>query len=564
MLDKITMIWHDLMVIKRNPKTGSQPPAEAPAKVEIDAGGIAELKAFLLEMVQRGDGAEAIDLVIDLIACLRDDNNAKAIRIAKLLRERFGRKGEKVDREQLDLFLQSVDADDKVAEDAGNELPELPAAPEPTPRERKRTGRNPLPAHLPRRDNVIAVPDEQRPCPNCGGERHAIGYECSELLELVPAHFFVRVDKREKLACRACEEGVSVADPADKPIDKGRPGPGLLTDVAVSKYADHQPLYRIAQRYGRLGVDIAPSTLMSWIAAVASMLEPLHKEITRRVLCAYMLGIDDTHIKVLDRSKDGNVKRGHLWPIVGYVDGRRDLVSYHYSPDWKGEHPQALLASRTGFVQADAYKGINKLFQGADSKVTRVGCFAHVRRKYKEALDSGDLRAAVALKLIGRLYEVERRAGDLGLDVAARQLLREEYARPALVDLKAWAAKLHPRVRPTSPLGKALGYTINQWLTLEVYVTDGAIPIDNNGVENEIRPIGVGRRNWLFAGSDAGGERAAVIYTMLGCCRLHRVDPAAWLCDVLEKLSGDWKASRLEELLPSHWQPAHVANDAAA
>lgn len=534
-------------------------------EVPGEGAGISELKAFLLDLIRDGRGEDAVEMVLDLVLRLRDDNNAKALRIAKLLRERFGRKGERVTREQLDLFLRSVEEADRAGLPDDVETPPLPEAPKKKKRRRKRTGRDPLPENLPRHIHVLEPPLSERTCSTCLTEKTCIGHETSEVLEFVPAQFEVHEYRRQKLACRKCEDGVVIAWSADKPIERGRPGPGLLAEVVVSKYVEHQPLYRTSKRFARLGVPIADSTLMNWVAATAFMLKPIHDELRRLVLGSHVLGVDDTHIKVLDRKAEGNVKRGHIWPYVGYEGGRRIRVAFHYTPDWKGSGPRGFLEKRVGYVQGDGYAGIDELFDRPDSTAIRVGCWAHGRRKVKEALDGGDLRAAVPLTFIQRLYEIERRATELALDPEGRRQFREEHAGPVLQKLKAWTAEIHAKLRPTSPLAKAVGYLVNQWSTLEVYVQDGAIPIDNNGVENLIRPVALGRKNWLFAGSDEGAERAAVLMSVVGSCQLAAVEPWAYLRDVIEKLSSGWPASRIEELLPERWRAPEpdVAPDSA-
>lgn len=523
------------------------------------ATGIAELRSFLLDMVRDGRGEDAIELVLRLIKEMRDDNNAKALRIAKLLRERYGRKGEKITAKQLDLFIASLKdaAGEEEVESSGKEPPDLlPPAPTPEPRRRKRTGRNPLPESLPRRVVEVEPTPAERCCERCGKAKACIGHETSELLEFVEAHFEVHEIRRQKLACSDCEIGVVVAPPVDKPIEQGRPGPGLLADVVTNKFVDHLPLYRISKRYARLGVDLADSTLGTWVAAVAEILRPLYAVIQRWVLGSHVLGMDDTHIKVLDRGHEGNIKRGHIWPYVGYdADGRRARVVYCYTPNWMGEGPRKFLAERQGYIQADGYKGINEIFRGLNVKVVRIGCWAHGRRKFKDALDAGDLTAAIPLKLIQRLYLIEERATELGMTAEQRRELRQEHAPPVLESLKAWLAATHPGLRPQSPLAKGTGYLIRQWGTLQVYLQDGAIPIDNNGVENLIRALAVGRKNWLFAGSDDAAERAAVIYSLLACCQLAKVEPSAWLRDTIEKLSSGWPQARIEELLPENYVP---------
>ena len=278
-----------------------------------------------------------------------------------------------------------------------------------------------------------------------------------------------------------------------------------------------------------------------------------------------MVGVDDTGLKVLDKDSPANVRKGHLWAYVGYMEGRPTRALFEYTPDRKGVRPRGFLAERRGYVQGDGYQGLNRMFAGPSPPICiKVGCMMHVRRYYKEALDAGDLRASVPLELIGKLYLVEALATEEKADVEQRQKLREEHSQDVMKRLGEWARKLYGQVEPSSHLGKALTYTINQWDSVNVYLTDGRVPIDNGEVERRIRPIALGRRNWLFAGSDEGAERAASIYSLLACCTLVNVEPQAWLTDVLSRLCQGWPNSRLAELLPENWAPPRPTLAAAA
>jgi len=299
-----------------------------------------------------------------------------------------------------------------------------------------------------------------------------------------------------------------------------------------------------------------PSTLGAWVAAVAVAFEPIYKELVRLTLIAHVLGVDDTGLRVLDKDHPNGVKRGHLWAYIGYdEDGRPVRAFFDYTETWEKEGPCSILKERIGYIQGDGYKGIDDLFKGPNPKAVRVGCMDHVRRKFKEALDGNDLRAAVPLKLIGSLYKVEELATARKDDTIVRQQLRDQYSRPLMAQLKTWLADTQPTAIPKSPLGKAITYAINQWLNLLVYLDDGAVPISNIIVEQRIRPLAVGRKNYLFTGSDEGAWRAAIIYTVLANCKLHGVEPFAYLRDMLDRLSRGWPNSRIAELLPQNWKP---------
>lgn len=543
--------------MKTKPQTASKP--DAKQAIDLDA-----LQVLVGGMLGDGDARGAVEILLNLLRQLHSTNNRQALQLAELMRKLYGSRSEKIDAAQLSLFLQAVGEADREAAQAADDapLPSPPVKPAPTPR--TRTGRNALPEHLPRRIEVLEPPAAERICPICGTDKLCIGHETSELLEYVPASFVVIEQRRPKYACKPCGNGVTIAPPGDKPIESGRPGPGLLAQLAVGKYQDHLPLNRQLEIFKRLGVTLAGSTLVSWIEAVAASFEPIYRELVRRTLLAQVLGVDDTVLKVLDDKKAQGIKRGHIWSYVGYEEGRPVRVVYDYTPDWSGKGPQTFLATRRGYIQGDGYKGIDALFKDPGAHVRRVGCWAHVRRGFVKALDAGDKRAAVAVKLIGSLYDVERLASEREDGPVGRQALRHEYARRVVNRLGTWVKETYPDVNPKSPLGKALTYAVNQWRTLTVYLDDGAVPIDNNEVERRIRPVAVGRKNYLFAGSDSGGERAAVIYSILASCKLAGVEPFAYVRDVLDRLSKGWPASRLPELLPEHWSPANPTSVEAA
>ena len=306
--------------------------------------------------------------------------------------------------------------------------------------------------------------------------------------------------------------------------------------------------------YRRLEVDLPVSTLAHWVAAGSAVLEPIARAIRRETLLSHVVQADDTGLRVLDPAKKGGSKRGHMWAYVG----DRDWVTYDYTPTWEAEGPCAFLAERVGWLQADAYAGYNRLFTRPGATAVEVGCFAHARRYFVEALES-DRRAAVAIDLIAQLYLVEREAGDRGLDPDQRQALRREKSTPILAVLGKWVERTTPAATPKSPLGKGLTYLVNQWQALQRFIADGRLELDNNACERALRTIAVGRKNWLFAGSDEGAERAAIIYTVFGTCRLHDIDPWAYLQDVLTKLANGWLQSRLDELLPPNWAAARRA-----
>ena len=534
-------------------------------QTETQQANLDEIRQLLLSMAEKGQVVEAVDLLVELVRAVRDRNTELELRLRTLLKDKFGRKSETLAKDQLDLFLGllGVPVPPEAPSDASEAEGADAAEPEDEPKKRARPhGRRPLPEHLPREEKVLPVPPEERPCPTCGLERECIGYERSEVLEFVPGHFVVEVLLREKLACRPCGEGVVVAAPANKVIERGLPGPGAMAEVLVNKYTDSLPLYRQHERFKRLGVDIARSTLGNWVAEGAWLLRPIALRLALRVLAAHVLQTDSTHLRVLDDSRKPAVKRGTLWCYVG--DGQ-DVV-FRYTPTGHQDAPLAFLALRRGWLQADGTNLYDKLFKdrpGHAATAVEVGCWMHGRRYFVRALEAGDLRAAVPLKKIQALYKIEDDANALGLDPDARLALRQEKSVPVLLELGTWIAATANREPPKSPLAKAMTYSVNQWQALMRYTEDGRLPIDNGAVERAIRTVAVGRKNYLFAGSDEGAERAAILYSILGSCALAGVDPWAYLRDVLDKLAGNWPHHRLDELLPAQWKTLYAKPVAA-
>lgn len=529
-----------------------------------------DLRHLLLDLVAKGQPEEAVELAVDLYSELRDQNTHLSHRLAKALRARFGRSSEKLNTDQLALLLESAPEPSLEEQDAqldrspARELDESepggsaaqdstsPEVPKKNEKKRKGGGRKPFPDHLPREIISLCVPDAERACRACGEPRVAIGKECSEVLEFVPAQLKVLVYEREKIACSACGDGgVSVAATPNKVFEKGIVGPSLLAQIIVSKHNDHLPLYRQREIFKRDGVDLPRATMGRWGAMAAELAEPVADLIRERVLGSFVVQTDDTHLRVLHRDHPNGIVRGAIWAYVG--DG--GLASFDYTPSRAEKGPLAYLADRRGYVQADAYTGYNKLFEGNPPPCIEVGCMAHTRRYFYDALAGGDPRAAWPLRQIAKLYEVEREGRDLLPEVRAK--LRQERAKPLLAALGDF---LHERLGsepPKSPFGTALVYATNQWVALGRYLEDGRLDIDNTRVERLMRMIAVGRKNYLFAGSDAAAQRACVHYTLICTARLSGIDPRAYLTDLYQKLADGWPQRRIDELLPAIWGQGH-------
>jgi len=497
---------------------------------------IEEIKTTLAALLEADRKDEALALFISLLSQLAGDHDKLQHQLRLLLKNRFGRKSERLDPAQLRLLLEELQA--QALTPAAE--PPVVAHVRRQPIERRR-GRTVIPESIPREVVRLEPGDAEKTC-GCGQAKACIGCETSQVLELIPARFKVIVYERAKYACKQCETGgVVIAPVPPKPIEGGLPGFGLMADLLVKKYAEHLPLHRIREIYKRHGPDLAVSTLADWVTSGAEALEPIAAEIRKRVLASHVVQADDTPLTVLDRSRPGGSKRGFMWAYLG--DGAS--VAYAYTPSRAGSGPCSFLGLREGWVQADAAGAFEPLF--ALGRATEAGCWSHARRYFVEALET-DTRAALALSWIGTLFEVERDAA--GTSPEDRLALRQARSQPALGELGRWVAETTRSTPPKSPLGKALTYTVNQWIPLNRFLEDGRLEIHNNACERALRRIAVGRNNWMFAGSDAGAERAAIIYTVLGTCRLRGVEPMAWLTDTLEKLASGWKQSRLAELLP--------------
>ena len=531
--------------------------------VRNDKDDLAAVQAHLHSLIAEGRSAEAVDLAVGLLASMRDDFTALQAKYFQALRARFGRKAERVSREQLELFLGQIGADvpDGARPDPKGEVPK-PARKPSLPRQR--AGRQPLPDHLPREPYVVPVSDAERRCDECGGDKTTIGYVESEVLEFRPATFVVRVPRREKVACPHCEAHVSIADD-DKLAPRRRPGAGLLADLIVGKWQDGLPIERQTDRYKRLGVELPAASLNDWAAWGIELLTPIARRLTQLVLLSSYIQADDTTLKVLDPERKPAVKRGHIWAFVG-MDVR--LTSFLYAPNWTADLPGELLADFEGDLQGDGYAGFDKMLEQAGddgfADDRRLGCGMHIRRRFEQAAQLGDARGAIALGLFQKIYAIEAACKDEGLTHDERHARRQRESIPLVDELYRWIEGLHPTLVPSSKIYDATRYALKQKDRWRRCFSDGKFEIDNGEVERQLRRVALGRKNFLFAGSDTGAVRAATAYTVLACCRMHGVDPFAYIVDVLTKLDDGWPAAKLDELLPQNWRRADASAPASA
>ncbi|MGH6803837.1 MAG: IS66 family transposase [Methyloceanibacter sp.] len=471
--------------------------------------------------------------------------------IQKLQRSQFGRRAERLDTDQLQFGFEDLESDLARAE------ARLPSAATKTSSTRSQVDRPGLPAHLPREDMRLDL--EHQTCPCCRGELHAIGETVSEMLDYVPARLRVIRIRRPRYGCRACGT-IHQAPAPERPIAKGLATPSLLAHVLVSKYCDHLPLYRQSQIFARHGVELNRSTLANWVGGAVWWLEPLQAKLAEHVFASQTLFADDTPIPVLDPGR-GRTKTGRLW-VYARDDrpwGGPDppAAVYLYSPDRRSERPAGHLQRFKGVVHVDGYAGFERLCAGGHIQL--AACWAHARRKFYEIQQAtGSPVAAEALRRIAELYAIE--ATVRGQPAERRQNVRRIKSLPLVKAMKTWIEAELGRVPPRGGLADAIRYALNRWGALCRFLDDGRIELDNNTVERAIRPIALGRKNHLFAGSDGGAARWAIVASLLATAKLNDVEPFAYLKDVLERLSNGHPMNRLDDLLPWNWaSPVAVA-----
>lgn len=513
--------------------------ASAPASTPLNA-------VLGVSVPSSAETVSEVDRLRAELARTQQNLHAAAIKIQALTLElahhkrlRFGQKSEALARGQADLFHETTQIDQAAIE---AELAQLTQTPRPRS-PRARAGRQPLPDHLPRIEHRHE-PDTCQ-CGQCGHDLIQIGEDISEQLDIEPARFFVHRHIRPQYACKTCDT-VTAAPISPAIIDGGLAAPGLLAWVLVSKYLDHLPLYRQVQIAARQEVPLALSTLAEWVGRTGFALTPLAERLRERQRARDVLHADETPVQQLAPGQ-GQTQRAYLWAYRSNdLEGDPPIVVFDYQTSRAGRHAASFLQGWQGHLMVDDYAGYKALFQ--EGTITELGCLAHARRKFFDlAQASGSPIAQRALRHIARLYRIEAHAADGG--IAERQALRARYAQPRLRLFQSWLINTRLTVPDGSGTAKAIDYTLKRWPALCRYAASGHLPIDNNPVENVIRPIALGKKNWLFTGSERAGQRAAVIQTLLGTAKLNGLDPAAWLKDTLEKLPT-WPNSRLDELLP--------------
>jgi transposase len=515
----------------------------APEPVPDD---IAALRAALAaerlarrEAEARASGAEAMVAHLKLL-------------IAKLKHERFGasaERGRKLLLDQMELQLEELEAaasEDELAAETGRGQ-DSAAPPRPA---RRKPVRGPLPAHLPRERVVVPAPAA---CPCCGGKLAKLGEDVTETLEVVPRRWKVIQTVRERFACRACETITQPPAPFH-PIARGRAGPELLATILEAKFGQHLPLNRQSETFAREGITLDVSTMADWVGACTATLAPLTALIQAHVMAAGRIHGDDTTVPVLAK---GKTVTGRLWTYVRddqpFGGPAPPAAVFFYSRDRRGEHPNRHLAGYAGILQADAYAGFDDLYHPGrkPGPLTEAGCWAHGRRKLFELAEVAKAPLAVeAVRRIDAIFDAERSIN--GLPAEQRLAVRQRHVAPLVADLETWMRAARARMSRHAEVAKAMDYMLKRWDTFVRFLHDGRICLSNNAAERALRGVALGRKSWLFCGSDRGGDRAAAMYSLIVTARLNDVDPRAWLADVLRRIAGH-PAPRLHELLPWNW-----------
>ena len=483
---------------------------------------------------------------------LQRQNEYLTQRMESLLRQIYGRKSEKVNPDQLQLFIDCArDADIPTLvhpDDDTSDFEEPPVNIKPKKRG-AHPGRAPLPQHLERED--IHLHPDNLDCPCCGHQMKPAGEEISEELGMVPARFFVRRRTRHKYACAACQDAVVRPPLPPAAIEKCQAGSDVLAAIVVSKYADHLPLNRQQAIYRREGVELSRVTMGHWVGQCAFLLQPIVEQMKADLLASGVVQSDDTGVKYLE--PPGPAKSGYLW---AYVSGDQDVV-YDFTTSRSRAGPTSFLAGFQGILQVDGYTAYNEIL-GIEG-IGHAACWAHVRRKFENALETDPLEAAMILQKIQKLYHVEQeiRMKEPQIGPAAIAVIRERDCMPVIQDLKTYLVECRRKVLPKSRLGGAIDYAFGQWEWLQTYIHDGRVEIDNNSCERAMRKVAVGRKNWLFAGSVQGGHNAAILYSVIETCARLGINPHLYLTDVLVRV-GTHPQSRVAELTPRGWAAARA------
>jgi len=521
--------------------------------IETLPNDVVQCHAVIVQLMTKQ--SELVAVRDELAATIRLQEREKAQllhRVECLVRQLYGRRSEKLDPAQLLLFAAEAMASIETVPAQAEDLEEK-AQPK-----KKGHGRKKPPRTLPHWPLEHPVPDAEKVCATCGGAKRRIGEKVTEQLDFAPASMFVIDHIQPVYACPHCQEGVVVAPKPAQPIEKGLPGPGLLAQVVVSKYCDHLPLYRQESIFERHGVALSRQTMCGWVLAAAHLLEPVVAAMKTRILESNVMHTDDTPVTVREPGRSGT-HQGRFWVYLG--DNDHPYAVYDYTPSRKRDGPVEFLRDFKGtrqsprYLQADAYGGYDGIYTASEADdgpvLIECACWAHCRRYFYDAHTSDPVRSHQVLGWVRQLYDIEHDAKDFS--AGARRALRQEKAKPILDTIKEWIEAEQSHVLPKSPIGEAIQYALNQWEALNRYLEDGDIEIDNNAAERRLRGIGIGRKNYLFMGSDRGGHAAATLYSMIQSAKDHDLDPFLYLRDLFLRIPTHLN-KEIHQLLPDHWK----------
>ncbi len=551
---------------KRSNKRREQAKAKATVRVPSRREQETALRTELKRLIEAGEVEQALDTVFDVVGSLQDDVDRLGTRVGHYTRLLFGRRSERLSKEDLQQLMLAFGATE---EQASEKEPEIPHAepsdeladdgasePEEKKKKKKRNhpGRTKLSDELKRCTTETKVPVAERNCCHCGAEMGLIGHQEHERIEYVPAQIVVHVERREKLGCKSCRGEAVTAERRQAPAIVGRADVSILAHLVEGKCEDALPINRQADQFERLGWKVPANTLYGYWKHATKLLEPVAHVVHSKVLGGYVVGIDDTKLDFLDEADRSRRRRGHLWAFAN----AGGMIAYAFTPTWEADEVAPWIRATEGFIQVDDYKGYSSLVTDLDDvervlvpPERRLGCGMHIRRRFEKALRAGDRRAATPMELFRQLYAVERKAR--GLPPDERLALRQEESMPHLSKLEEWVAENKDRMRPTELLAEARNYAEHQQPFFRRCFTDGRLEIDNGDVERGMRRIAIGRRNWLFAGASTGAPRLAVAYTLVESCRRLGLSCYDYLCDTLTKVDQGWPMRRIVELTPDAW-----------
>ena len=545
-----------------------------PTKVsrrEIESIDVVRLRDVFEELLAAGQREPMLDTVVALLSKCKEVIDDQAFEIAQLERQLFGRKSEKCSPDQLSLFAQLLGAVVNAASDTASPKPEEATAqesagsaehrdePAPVDQPKKKRRRQPQPTS----SEVIPVPDAERPCPTCGGDRHCMGHAKSIIIEYTPPKLEIIEYLREKLSCRRCDGEITLApSPPDK-LERCRPGPRLLAALAINKIVDGLPLHRTRRAFGRLGVHLSAQTLNRWEDRGHQLVEPIAKRIAVLVQGADVINLDDTSLRVRDPNLRGKTRRGHIWVFVGHkFDPGGDLarttsfVAFLYAPTWEAKYPREFLENSRAVLQGDAYAGYGSIANARAEQPKNVlaGCAMHNRRGFFEAMQAGDPGAFFFVERIQRIYQVEAEAKQDRLTAPARLELRRQRSAPLMYEMRERIEQIR-KLPLMKPMREAVRYMRNQWDRLMYPIEqDGRLEIDNGEAERRLRRVASGRKAWLFAGSDRGAARFAGMLSVVATAEASALEPGGYLADLFATLSAGWPNRQLDDLLPHRWK----------